>query len=93
MTKYMRFRLKHGMFWNRSFPTPIDYKREVRLFVVGILLGITIWLAIHTNELIAMLSHSEVLKESYLKVVLGVMNGDARIEVAGHLFECKGGEL
>ena len=33
------------------------------------------------------------LKESYLKVVLAVMNGDAKIQVGTELFECRGGSL
>ena len=83
-------RLKYGLFWPGRYP---DLRRHFfGLFVILLLILLAGSMDYHVAKA-QELERIEPIKESYMKVVLAAMNGDARFQVGDELFECRGGRL
>jgi hypothetical protein len=67
-------RLKHGMFWQRRYPTPLDYKQESRFVGALILILVMLWLLASRFDYEAALVQEEVIRESYQQMVLACLN-------------------
>lgn len=96
-----RLRFKHGLRWRSKYPNPfLDYTRGTRIALLLVVLLMA--LAVHKRVAADELSHvnhveqcakAEVLKQSYLDVVLQCMNGNCRFRVGDELFSLQGGSL
>lgn len=69
-TRFLRFRLENGMFWQRSFPTPMDYKQETRWVGAVIIVLVMLWLLAGRMDYEAALVQEEVTREAWQKVGL-----------------------
>ena len=73
-TRFLRFRLENGMFWQRSFPTPMDYKQETRLAGACMLILILIMLATGKLDADVQLVQEQMSVEQHQQLLLACVN-------------------
>lgn len=69
-----KLRLKHGMHWKRSYPTPLDYKTETRLVAALALILFMLWLAFSRLDFEAALVQEQINLEDARKLQLACLN-------------------
>lgn len=70
----MQFRLKHGLFWKRRYPTPADYKQETRFVGAVGLICLMLYLLVSSMDYEAALATEQIEKAAYMKAVLACVN-------------------
>lgn len=93
-----QLRLRYGLFWFAKYPNPFtDYAvytwaSLLALITVTAITNIaSLAHTLHATE--AAYAHTRLLNNSYLKVVVQAMNGEARFQVGSEIFQCRGGSL
>ena len=85
--------LQNGLFYSRSEYKRFKRRKIVLATLISTVLCSSILGAFKAQQLLSEMKVAADLFPSYEKVVLGVMNGDVRMEIGNELFECRGGYL
>ena len=85
--------IQNGLFYSRREYRAYKRRKIVLATLISVALCSSILGALEARESLSEMVARASLFPSYEKVVLGVMNGDVRMEVGNELFECKGGYL
>lgn len=74
MNFFMKLRLNNGMFWDKPYPTPLDYKQQSRLVGALLLILLMLWLLASRMDYEAALAMEEATREAHQRVVLSCAN-------------------
>lgn len=70
----MNFRLRHGMFWGRHYPTPSDYRQQLRFVGALFIILACLILAVGYLEYRDLSTQEEEYKRHYRQVLLACLN-------------------
>lgn len=68
------FRLKRGLHWAKTYPTPADYKQQSRFVAALLLILFMIWLAVSRLDFQAELVQEQINLEDARKLHLACLN-------------------
>lgn len=82
-----------GLYISRSQYTRLRRRKRVVATLVAVTICSSLLGAFKAQQSLSEMVTQAYLFPSYEQVVLGVMNGDVRMEIGNELFECRGGYL
>lgn len=87
-------RLKHGLFWRRTWPNPLeDYPGQTRKFLLICALLAAINVAVRQEEFLVRAAKDYLLQQNYWELITRCVNGECRFQIGNELFELRGGSL
>lgn len=87
------FYLANGLYYTKQELARLTRKKRFILVLVLVGLCLSLYGAVIASNHYSRMSIDVGIYESYRKVVLDAMNGDAKFKVGNELFECKGGYI